>query len=161
MTTGRRTILLAIPLAVVAVVAVFAVVGRGGNDRLSKPQYERKVQTVYAGVQQAFRETNVKAPAELAVRVEAAQQQLRVAAEELDGIEPPKTVEAENQEIVDGMRAYADDLDALRVAAGRGDQGAIENFTAKIGANQAVQKIAAAARAMELEGYELGPISGE
>jgi hypothetical protein len=159
--TTRRLILRVIPLAVVVVVAVFAVVGRGGNDRLSKPQYERKVQTVYADVQKAFRETNVKAPAELAVRVEAAQQQLREAAEQLDGIEPPKTVEAENREIVEGMRAYADDLDALRIAAGGGDQGAIENFNAKIPTNPAVQKIAAAAQALERNGYEVGPLAGE
>jgi hypothetical protein len=159
----RRTVLrlAAAPVAIAVAVTAFVVAGRLGQERLSKSQYEEKVQLVYADVQQAFRETNVKAPAELVVRVGAAQEQLREAARQLDAVEPPKAVQAANDEIVAGMRAYADDLDGLRDAASLGDRGAIENFTAKIAANEAVRQIAAAAQELELKGYEVGALAGE
>jgi hypothetical protein len=104
---------------------------------------------------------NVGKSSELPARVEAAQDQLREAADDLDALEPPPSVAAENDEIVAGLRAYADDLDELRIAAERGDRGAIENFTANIGGNTAIRQIASAAQRMELKGYEVGPLAGE
>jgi hypothetical protein len=135
--------------------------GCGGEERLSKSEYEQKVQVVYADVQQAFRETNVKAQSHLADRVEAAQEQLREASEELEAVEPPKDVEEDNEEIVEGMRDYADDLDELREAAARGDRGAIESFNARIAEKKSVRKIAEAAEEMKFKGYDLGPIAEE
>jgi hypothetical protein len=59
------------------------------------------------------------------------------------------------------MRAYADDLDELRIAAERGDRGAIENFNANIAGNAAIRQITSAAQQMELKGYEIGALAGE
>jgi hypothetical protein len=157
----RRFTRPALALVVVAAVAAGALLLRGDGGRLAKPEYERKVQAVYADVRQAFRETNVQELSELPVRVQAAQGQLRKAADDLDGIEPPTAVAAENDQIVAGMRAYADDLDELRIAAELGDRGAIENFNANIAGNSAVQQIASAAQRMELKGYEIGALAGE
>ena len=147
-------LVLAVPLAVGGL-------GVGADSRMSKPEYERTLQMAYAEVQRAFRETDVTAMSDLAVRVGLAQEQLRAAADKLDSRPAPATVDEQNDRIVAGLRAYADDLDALRVAAGRSDRGAIENFTAAIGTNGAVTQIVTAARQMELEGYEVGAISGE
>jgi hypothetical protein len=159
--TPRRLAALATLGAVLAVTVAVGGLGLGREDRLSKPEYERTLQAAYADVQRAFRETNVTEPSELAVRVGLAQEQLRKAADTLASREVPATVAAQNEQIVAGLRAYADDLDVLRVAAVRGDRGAIENFTAAIGTNTAIAQIATAARQMELEGYEVGAISGE
>jgi hypothetical protein len=135
--------------------------GCGADDRLSKREYEEKVRSVYAGVQEAFRATGGAQGDELAGRIEDAQQQLREAADALDDIEPPENVEVENDQLLGGMRAYADDLDRLRNAAERGDQRTIDDFNSRIAQNEAIEQMAEAAEEMKLKGYDLGPIAEE
>jgi hypothetical protein len=132
-----------------------------GDDRLSKREYEQKVRSEYAHVQEAFRATGGAEGADLAARIEDAQEQLRDAADELDDEEPPQEVEAENAQLVDGMRRYADSLDRLRNAAAGGDQEVLDAATAQIGQNEAVEQMAEAAERMKFKGYDLGPIAEE
>ena len=134
--------------------------GCGGEGRLSKQEYAQKVRAVYGDVQQAFQATNVPQE-ELAARVEAAQEQLRESADELEDVEPPEEVERENEELVEGMRRYADDLDRLRNAAESGDQRTIDDFNARIAQNEAVEQMAEAAEEMKFKGYDLGQIAEE
>lgn len=148
-------------VAVSALAAILVLEGCGGQERLSKPGYEQEVRSLYANVQEAFRATAVGPTAELAVRVEKAQEALRKAADQLDEAAPPKEVEEENEEIVEGMRRYADDLDEVRGAAERGDQSAIDEFNQRISRNEAVEQIAEAAEEMKFKGYDLGPIAEE
>jgi hypothetical protein len=115
---------------------------------------------VYGEVQRSFQATNVPL-GRLAPRVEDAQAQLRESADELDGIEPPKDVETENDHLVAGMRRYADDLDRLRNAAERGDQRTVADFNARLPQNEAVEQMAEAAEAMKFKGYDLGQIAEE
>jgi hypothetical protein len=134
--------------------------GCGGDDRLSKDEYAEKVREVYADVQEAFRATNVPR-GELASKVEAAQEQLRASADELEGVEPPEDVETEHTQLAQGMRRYADDLDRLRNAAASGDQRTIDDFNARIAQNEAVEQMAEAAERMKFKGYDLGQIAEE
>jgi hypothetical protein len=150
--------------AVVALVALAAIllVPRGGDGgTLSKPEYEKKVRAVYADVQDAFRKTNVTSTELLAARVGEAQRELRRAADVLDDAKPPGAVAKQNDQIVAGLRAYADDLEELRGAAERGDSAGVARFNQTIPQNPAVQQIAEAAEEMKFEGYDLGPISEE
>jgi HAMP domain-containing protein len=132
-----------------------------GSDRLSKDGYEQKVRAEYADVQEAFRATGGAQGDELAARIEDAQRELRDAADQLDQAKPPVDVEKENDEVVEGMREYADDLEGLRAAAERGDQQAIDTFNERISSNEAVERIAEAAEEMKFKGYDLGPIAEE
>jgi HAMP domain-containing protein len=141
--------------------AVLSLAACGGDDRLSKREYEEKVRSEYADVQEAFLATGGAQGDELAARIEDAQQELRDAADELDEIDPPEEVEKENEEVVEGMREYAGDLDELREAAERGDQQAIDAFNERIAKNEAVEQIAEAAEEMKFKGYDLGPIGEE
>jgi PBP1b-binding outer membrane lipoprotein LpoB len=141
-------------------VAALLLAGCGGDERLTKEEYAQKVREVYADVQEAFRATNVPR-GELPSRVEAAQEQLRDSAEELDGVEPPEDVATEHSQLVDGMRRYADDLDRLRNAAESGDQRTVEDFNSRIAQNEAVEQIAEAAERMKFKGYDLGQIAEE
>lgn len=150
--------------AVVAVVALAAIllVPRGDDGgTLSKPEYEKRVRTVYANVQDAFRKTNVTSSGLLGARVAEAQSELRRAADELDDAKPPGAIARENDRLVAGMRAYADDLEELRGAAERGDTAGVARFNQSIPQNTAVRQIAEAAEEMKFEGYDLGPISEE
>jgi hypothetical protein len=127
-----------------------------GSDRLSKAEYEEVVRTNFAEVQQAFRATRVDRPADLPPRVEAAQDQLRGAAERLAWIEPPEKVESEHEALVNGMREYVRDLDELREAAERGDTGSIRRFNTAIARNHGIAQMAEAVRDLEHKGYDIG-----
>lgn len=155
--TKVRALLLS--LAAVGVSLVGACTGDEG--RLSKAEYEEKVQAVYTEVQEAFQRTNVPSLDERADRVEDAQAQLREAASALESRDPPEDAEAENAQIAQGMRAYAEDLDPLREAAKRGDERAVEDFNARIGQNRSVKLIAEAAESLKFKGYDLGQIAEE
>jgi hypothetical protein len=141
-------------------VAALLLAGCGGDERLSKDEYAEKVRAVYADLQETFRATNVPLR-RLAPRVEDAQTQLRESADELDGVVPPKDVEVENDQLVAGMRRYADDLDRLRNAAERGDQRTVADFNARVAQNEAVEQMAEAAERMKFKGYDLGQIAEE
>ncbi len=135
-------------------------VGCGGEDRLTKAEYEQKVRSVYAGVQEAFQAT-AGGQADLADRIERAQKELRNAAADLDESEPPKEVEEQNEQLVDGMREYARDLDELREAAERVDLRAVEKFNDRLPENEAIKRMAEAAEEMKFKGYDLGAIAEE
>jgi len=143
-------------LFLIAALALLA--GCGGQERLSKTQYEQKVRSVYEDVRQAFRETKV-GQAQLAGRVGAAQSALRKAAHELDDAKPPGAVEEPNHDLAEGMREYAGDLDALRKAAAAHDTTAIARFNAQTSQNEAIDRIAEAAEEIRTKGYDLGPIA--
>ena len=131
------------------------------KERLSKPEYEERVRSVYADVQEAFRQTDVTDQKELADRVDDAQQALRRAAGELEDVDPPDEVEAENTQIAEAMRTYADDLDGLREAAERGDSTAIANFNSRVATNDAIVAMMEAAERMKFKGYDVGDIAEE
>ena len=133
-----------------------------GDDRLSKSEYEQKLQSEYADVQQAFQATAASfGQTDLAGTIGDAQEQLRGAAESLEHVEPPKEIEEENEEIVEGLREYADDLGDLRVAAERNDLKTITAFTDRIADNEAIHQIAEAAEEMKHKGYNVGAIGEE
>jgi hypothetical protein len=157
----RRRVLAGATVAVVALAGVLLVPRGGDGGTLSKPEYEKKVQAEYANVQDAFRKTNVTSTKLLAARVAEAQRELRHAADVLDDAKPPGGVAKQNDQIVAGMRAYADDLEELRGAAERGDSAGVARFNESIPQNPAVQQIAEAAEEMKFEGYDLGRISEE
>jgi phosphoglycolate phosphatase-like HAD superfamily hydrolase len=145
-----------------ATVVTLALAGCGTDRRLSKSEYEQKVRAEYADVQAAFRATGAAfGQPGLAEEIERAQAQLREAADALAGAEAPEEVEKENEEIVEGMREYADDLDQLRDAAKKGDLQSIEGFNDRIAKNEAVEQIAEAAEEMKFKGYDLGQIAEE
>ena len=142
-----------------AIVASIAVVllAACGEGRLSKSGYEQKVRSAYEDVRVAFRQTNV-ALDKLPTRIAAAQAQLREAADELEHAKSPKQVEKQNEELVEGLRAFADDLDGLRKAAERRDTGAVAAFNEGLPKNKEIEQIREAAEEIRGKGYDLGPI---
>ena len=145
-----------------ATLVVLLLTGCSENGRLSKAEYEQKVRAEYADIQKAFRATGASFnQPDLAQKIERAQAELRGAAAALEDKEPPKEVEKQNEELVEGMREYAESLDRLRDAAERGELKVIEDATARIADNKAVQQMAEAAEEMKFKGYDLGPIAEE
>jgi hypothetical protein len=151
---------LALSLAAAGALVVAGCMG-DARERLSKAEYEETVRTAYADVQEAFRQTNVDDVSELPPRIEAAQDELREAAGELEDVDPPDEVEAENAQIAEAMRAYADDLDGLLEAAERGDTIAVAEFSSRVATNDAVVAMMEAAERLKFKGYDVGDIAEE
>jgi hypothetical protein len=159
---GTCVVTRTLEVAAVALVVALGVACSGGDDedRLSKQAYERKVQTVYADVQQAFLNTRGASDQELAGRIALAQEALRHAADQLAAVNPPEEVEVHNADLVEGMREYADALDAAVQAASRGNREVLARFR-NVAANPGVREMAEAAEEMKHKGYDLGPIAQE
>lgn len=146
----------------VAGTAVAALAVSGCDEgRLTKSAYEQNVRTQYATVQEAFASTRNTSGGALATKLESAQRALRDAAESLEASEPPEQVEEENEELVEGMRAYADQLDEVIGAAAKGRRAAIDRFSAELADNGAIEQMAEAAEEMRFKGYDLGRIAQE
>lgn len=126
--------------------------------RLSKPEYERKVQTLYSGIQAAFVATRGVEGRELAGRIAGAQKALRDASRELLATPPPAEVEGENHALAKAMNEYAEALDPAVKAAASGDREALARF-GNVAALGPVREMAEAAEKMKYKGYDLGPIA--
>jgi hypothetical protein len=157
----RRPLLILSSLIVLAAGSWVVVLATRESKPLSKLEYEQKVRSAYGDVQRAFRQTKGANGAELAARVAEAQKVLRNAADELAQVKPPVAVTVEHDQLVTGLRDYADDLEGLHKAIEDGDSAAIERFNAGISQNDAVRRIAAAAEHMLEKGFDVGPIAKE
>jgi uncharacterized protein YicC (UPF0701 family) len=144
-----------------AVVSAALVAGGCSEGRLSKSAYEQAVRSEYTGVQSAFASTRDSSGKELAARLQAAQNALRSAADALEASEPPEQVEEENEELVEGMREYAEQIEALIDAARNGRHAVIDRFNERIVSNEAIEQMAEAAEEMKFKGYDLGAIAEE
>ena len=149
--------------ALSSLACAFAVAGCEEEERLSKAQYEQKVRSVYGDVQTAFRAVGADAKTldDFAAQLGDAQEELREAAEQLEKVEPPKAVEEENEELVEGMREYADDLDELREAAEKGNSARVTSLRGETVDSPAIEQMAEAAEEMMQRGYDLGPLQAE
>lgn len=139
-------------------VAALASCPRVEAQRLSKPAYEQRVKTLYAGIQSAFQATRGASGQELVRKIALAQQALRRAADELAAVRPPADVEAENRALAEGMREYARALDPALQAAAADDRETMARF-ADSSASRGVRAMAEAAEKMKRKGYKLGPIA--
>ena len=150
-----RAVLAAAVVVLAAPAGALALAGCG-EDRLSHAQYERLVRSAYGAVQDAFRRTRVDSVGALEPRLAAAQAELRDAAEALEAREPPRDVEEHNEELVEGLRGYADELDGLRRAARDGDRSFVAAFNARIAHDERVERIAESLEEIIHRGYDLG-----
>jgi hypothetical protein len=147
--------------ALAALVGVGALAGCGGTKqkaRLSHAQYEHELRSDYGSVRTAFRQTRVGSLRELDSKLGAAQAQLRHAADKLESSEPPRDVDKEHEELVEGLREYADELDAVRKAARDGNQQRVADFNARVGKDEAIERIAESLDEINHRGYDLGDI---
>jgi acyl-CoA reductase-like NAD-dependent aldehyde dehydrogenase len=153
----------ALPAGLLAALALAVGCGGEGRERVSKAEYEQKVRAVYGDVRAAFQSVGVEAKSleDVARQIKAAQDELRDAANELERIEPPESVREPNEELAEGMRAYADDLDRLREAAENGDAELVSGLRETVVRSESIERMAEAAEEMIHRGYNLGPLQPE
>jgi hypothetical protein len=136
--------------------------GGGGGSRLSKTQYEARVQKDAADVRDAFTPLS-KAPSslkELANEIKTGQNKLRGAANDLDGISPPKDVAHDNDVLVAGLRKLATLLEPLRKGAADGDPAAVQKAASDLQKSNALKEAQDATEDMKKKGYKIGTLGG-
>ena len=134
--------------------------GGNGGGRLSKSEYEARIQNDGRKVQAAFSalRTPPQSLQELASKLERGQKTLREVATDLGSIKPPTEIEADNKELVKGLRKVIDLLEPLRKAAARQDLQAVKKAVGEIQSTNALKAAQDAARDMKEKGYKIGSL---
>jgi hypothetical protein len=148
-------------LAAVAIALVAAGCGGGGGgSRLSKSQYEQRIQKDGQEITNVFKPLNspARSLSQLADELKVGQDKLRQAADDLDKAKPPKDVEADNAALVKGLRKLADELDVLRRAAAKGDPKLVQTALTGLQKSHALVDARKATDDMKKKGYKLGTI---
>jgi hypothetical protein len=130
----------------------------GGDDRLSKEEYQREVQGVGKTLGDALGGVDTSNADDLSAvggQVDELQAALRAAADDLDELSPPEDAQDAHDKLVDGVRGFADDLDRLAEAAESGDLGAVQTFQDVFTTSDSVKKIREAADELQDKGYAL------
>jgi hypothetical protein len=141
--------------------AGLVVAGCGGSGRLSKADYEKKLQTDGKAVQAsvtALTKTNPATLAELATRVDKAEAAVKKAADDLDSIKPPADAETDNAAIVTALRKIQSGLEALKKAASTGDPTAAQKAAAEIESSPQLKAAQKATADLKRKGYKVGVI---
>ncbi len=144
----------ALPILAVAIVLA----GCGGAGRLSKSDYEQKLQTEGKTINESGRGIGQAKSKEAFVEsVGKVQKALDNAADDLDGIKPPTDVEAANGKLVGALHGLSDDLDSVKDAASGGlkkGQAATEKLSESTASKQAQDAVTE----IERRGYDAGQL---
>lgn len=132
--------------------------GSGGGGRLSKSQYEQKLQAEGKSLQSAFTgiSGNPSSLKDLAKSVGQAQQAADKAANDLNAVNPPADVAADNAKLVKALHVIAGEMGKLKSAADKGDQAAAAKVSQDLDASAALKDAQAATNDLKKKGYKIG-----
>jgi hypothetical protein len=144
-------------VAVAAALAALAA-GCGGSSHMSKADYEAKLQAEGKGVQDAVTKisSSLNSMTQLAKQVAAAEVAAKKAADDLDALNPPADVAADNDKLVLALRAIDTQLKKLAQAAKAADQVAAAQAAAAIQNAPEIKAGQAAVNDMKKKGYKVG-----
>jgi hypothetical protein len=132
----------------------------GGRAEVSKSVYEQRIQQDGQGIKNVF--TPLSRPpsslAQLASEIKTGQNKLREAADDLDGVTPPKDIAHDNDALVAGLRKLADQLEPLRKGAARGDAKLVQKAVGDLQASTALKDAQQATNDMKKRGYKIGTL---
>src|SRR5512132_1783813 len=136
--------------------------GGGGGDGtpLTKAQYEQHLATDSQAITKAFQplSTPPSSLSVLASQLKVGQEKLRSAADDLNGVTPPKDVAKDNQALAKGLQTLADELESLRSAAKK-DPALVQKALNDLKSSHALVDARAATDDMRKKGYKLGGFS--
>ena len=132
--------------------------GGGGGGTLSKAQYEQHLGADSQAITKAFQplSTPPSSLSVLASELKVGQEKLRSAADDLNGVTPPKDVAKDNQSLVQGLQKLADELESLRSAAAKKDPKLVQKALADLKTSHALVDARNATNDMKKKGYKLG-----
>jgi len=148
----------------IVALAVALAAGCGGDgDRLSKAEYEQRLNETGNNIERSFDDlgdafqggADQTSLDDAAARIGEIQEQIRSEADELEDAEPPEDAEAEHEQFVEGLNGVADDLGEFRQAVEEGDVQAIQEFGQDFQESEAAKRLEEAGDSLQEKGYNL------
>jgi len=147
-------------LAVALLALVAAGCGSGGGSQLSKSEYQKHLQTDGDEITKAF--TPLTQPPtsldQLASELDTGVSKLRSAADDLDGVTPPKNVAKDNAKLAAGLRVLAHELDSLKKAAQKKDPQLVNKTLNDLRSSHGLIDARQATDDLKKKGYTLGTV---
>jgi hypothetical protein len=134
----------------------------GGDDRLTKEQYEQEVSDIgdrfQDTTQEVFNDPSLQNPSDLdeaGATIREGADLFRDAADEFDGLNPPANAEDAHDQLVEGIREFADDLDDAAQSFEDGNLNAMQEIGQKFteGSLDSMRKIQDAIEELQRLGY--------
>jgi hypothetical protein len=134
--------------------------GGDGDGRLSKAEYEDRMQEIGAELRTASEGigdlSQTRDLDRLADTISDFQERLDEAADDVDALSPPENVEEETDEIAEALHAFADTFGEMEAAARDGNLAELQQAQAEIASKGAEAQRATAS--LEQKGYEIGDL---
>jgi hypothetical protein len=135
--------------------------GSGGGGRLSKSEYESKMQAEAQRLTDALQGANLATATSLkdfAAKIGSVKADIQKAADAVDALNPPKDAEADTQRIADVLHRFAAIVGKIEDAAGKGNLASVRRFVAQLqNEGRAAQP---AVQDLKQKGYDVGQFSG-
>jgi hypothetical protein len=129
----------------------------GGGGRLSKSEYEAKLQAegrTLKPVLTSIASTLLRSPLSAAGKLDEARSKLQKAADDIAALKPPANAEADNKKIATTLRRFADILGRIKDAIAKSKAQDVQRLLQEI---QTVGKDGqAASKDLEKKGYKIG-----
>jgi predicted nucleic acid-binding Zn-ribbon protein len=140
--------------------AVGAGCGGGDDGRLSKAEYEQRMQAIGTELRTASSAigdlSQTRDLDKLADTIADFRERLEEAADDVDGVTPPEDVEEETDKIAEALHAFADTFGEMEDAARDGDLAGLQQAQAEIASKGAEAQ--RATESLKQKGYEIGDL---
>jgi len=150
-TAGRKV------WAFAAIVLLLAGCGGGGGGRLSKSEYESKMQAEAQRLTNALQSANLATATSLkdfAAKIGSVRADIQKAADDVDALKPPKNAAADTQRIADVLHRFAAIVGQIEDAAGKGNLASVQRLVAQLqNEGRAAQP---AVQDLKQKGYDVG-----
>ena len=148
-------------LAGLLLALVVAGCGSSGGGQLSKDEYQKHLQTDGDEINKAFKPLTQPPGSldELANELKAGVSKLNSAADDLEGVTPPKDVKKDNSALAAGLRELARELDSLRKAAEKKDPQEVQKTLTDLRNSHGLIDARRATDDLKKKGYTLGTLS--
>jgi len=135
--------------------------GGGGGGRLSKAEYQRKMQAEAQRLTSALQSANLATATSLkdfAAKIGSVKADIQKAADAVDALNPPKDADADTQRIADTLHRFAAIVGQIEDAAAKGNLASVRRFVAQLqNEGRAAQP---AVQDLKQKGYDVGQFSG-
>jgi hypothetical protein len=149
-----------IAILLIAVAAAVAAGCGGGDGRLSKAEYEQRMQAIGSELRTASAAigdlSQTRDLDKLADTIAEFRDRLDEAADDVDGLNPPEDVEEETGKIAAALHAFANTFGEMEDAARDGDLAALQKAQAEIAGETAEAQ--QATESLKRKGYEIGDL---